>query len=107
MQYAYLDEDPVPAFIAEVKRMRSFAREQLANAETVADRDRETFVQISMSWNSGFQKITGDKVALLRNNSDGMGGSGGMGNGDGGKRWIVTKWNASRGSRFAGACRSN
>ncbi len=87
VQYAIFDEDPVPAFIAQIKRMRSHAREQLEKAHSEVDKEQVNAIQMEVGWNFGFKEVTADKLYLLTNTSN----SSMMSNAPGGKKWIVTK----------------
>jgi hypothetical protein len=82
VQFAMFDEDPIPAFMAEVKRMRPI-REKLPQSNSDSLRDAD----IVISWNAGFKKITGDMVGVLRNGAPHPAG----GFGAAAKKWVVTK----------------
>ena len=56
VQYSIFDEDPVPAFIAQVKRTRSHAREQLEKANSEVDKEQVNAVQMEVGWDLGFKE---------------------------------------------------
>ncbi len=85
VQYAIFDDDPVPAFIAQIKRMRSHAREQLEKAHSEVDKEQVNAIQMEVGWNVSFKKVSADKLYLLTSNASMMS------NAPGGKKWIVTK----------------
>jgi hypothetical protein len=83
VQFSMFDEDPIPAFIAEVKRMRRIDKKR---GQSISDNLREAAIVVS--WNAGFKKITGDQVGVLRNGAPHPAGGFGP---TGVKKWIVTK----------------
>ena len=90
VQYAVFDEDPLPAFTALVKRMSGHYRQQLKKADNEARREQLRAIQMTVGWNLGFKKVTGDKLYLLakgpRSSKTTL-----SSNSPGGKKWIVTK----------------
>lgn len=91
VQYAILDDDPMPAFTAQVKRMREHNRQQLEKADNEARREQLRVIQMTVAWDQGFKNVTGDKLYLLAKRPDGYSKTGMMSNAPGGKKWIVTK----------------
>ena len=90
VQHSLFDHDPVPAFIAQVKRSRSHVRERLDKAHTDVDKEQVNTVQMEVAWDLGFKEVTGDKVYLVKNALNS--GSQMMSNGPAmGKKWIVSK----------------
>ena len=87
IQYAILDKDPVPGFIARSKRMESYYRDRLAQAEGKAAKDLTRRSQMMVQWDLGFQDITADKLYLLTSVGQGSIGS----NGSAGWKWITSK----------------
>ncbi len=93
VQFAILDKDPVPDFIAHVQKMQSFSRRRLEKAASEARKEQLRAVDMTFSWDFGFEKVTGHDLAMLTNTGDPLSKSaaGIMSNGPGGKKWIVTK----------------
>lgn len=91
VQYAILDKDPVPDFIVQIKSMMNgFNLQQHANDEATKEQLRR--LQMTMAWDLGFKKVTGDELCLLTK-QPGMNFSGHstLSNGPAGTKWIVTK----------------
>jgi hypothetical protein len=90
--YALFDKDPVPGFIARVKRMPGLNREQLDKADTQARArmDQWHFIQMGVRWDIGFSEITGDKVNLLTQTPERRYTSI-ISTTPAGRKWIVTK----------------
>jgi hypothetical protein len=87
VQWAIFDEDPVPDFQARVERMQSYYRKRIEEAADADAKEMQRSVGMSVSWDLGFKKITGDQLYLLT-----AGGPHGISsNGPDGKKWIVTK----------------
>lgn len=89
VQWTVLDKDPIPGFYDRVKRMKGYYIERLAQAEDDTDKELNRSSQMTVSWDLGFEEVTGDKVYLLtraRKNSQGY-----SSNAPDGKKWIVTK----------------
>lgn len=94
VQYTILDHDPAPGYLAEVKRMQEFYRQQLEKADTEAWREQHRRAQMQVSWNAGFQDVSGDRLWLLVRHPDGGSRSYSnvmSSNGPAGKKWVVTK----------------
>jgi hypothetical protein len=87
VQYAILDDDPVPGFQAEVRRMQSYYRKQIATAPDEDKKELQRSISMTVSWDRGFKKITGDELYLLT--SDGNPGFGS--NRPEGRKWVVSK----------------
>lgn len=87
VQYSIFDEDPVPAFVAQVKRMAGHAREQLEKAHSEADKELVNAAQMEAAWNLGFKGVSGDKIYLIKNTSN----SSMTSSGNAGIKWFVTK----------------
>ena len=87
VQYAIFDADPVPALITQIKRTASYAREQLAKADSEVEREQINASQMEVAWDLGFKEVTGDKIYLIKNTSN----SSMTSNGTAGKKWFVTK----------------
>ena len=83
VQYAIFEKDPVPAFLAEIKRMQRFNRQELEKEATEAGKEDLRRIQMHISWDRGFKDITGDRLLLLATRSGGIFPAG--------KKWIVTK----------------
>lgn len=89
VQWTVLDEDPVPGFKERVEKMATFYRKRLRDAN---DPERAKIIrqsQMEVSWDLGFESVTGDKVYLLTsapNVSHSL-----SSNAPAGKKWIVTK----------------
>jgi hypothetical protein len=91
VQFAILDEDPVPAFTARVKQMRGHSHRQLAKADNEARREQLRAIQMTVGWDVGFKNVTGDNLHLLAKRPGGYSKTGMSSNRPGGKKWIVTK----------------
>ncbi len=89
VQYSYLDHDPTSEFIAQVKTMRGFNRMQLEKAIGETRKEQVRGIQMLVSWDFGFRKVTGDRLWLLTTRPRGSFGL--SSNGPAGKKWIVTK----------------
>jgi len=89
VQWTVFDKDPVPGFRARVKRMKGYDTERLERAEDDAEKELARSSGMMVSWDLGFEEVTGDKVYLLTrapNVSHGY-----SSNAPDGKKWIVTK----------------
>lgn len=92
VQFAILAEDPVPAFTAQVERMREHDRQQQKKAASEARREQLRAVAMEVYWDLGFKKVTGDGLYLLTKHPGRFtSGTVMSSNGPGGKKWIVTK----------------
>jgi beta-lactamase regulating signal transducer with metallopeptidase domain len=91
VQFVVLDEDPAPAFTAQLTRMREQNRQQLEKGNTGADREVLRAMQMTVAWNFGFKKVTGDNLHLLAKRPGGYSKTAMSSNRPGGKKWIVTK----------------
>src|SRR5208337_5268076 len=79
------------AFVAQVKRSKSFSRQQLDKAENDARKEQLRAIQMKVTWDLGFRKVTGDGLYLLTKLPGNFSATGLSSNGPGGKKWIVTK----------------
>lgn len=89
VQFAILDEDPLPAFNAEIKRMHDYYHDREQQAENERLKKIQRTSAMTVSWDAGFRKVPGNELYLLTGgaaNSHMM-----SSNGRGGKKWIVTK----------------
>jgi type II secretory pathway component GspD/PulD (secretin) len=94
VQWAVMDEDPVPGFTARVDRMRSYYRGQIDKAQNEQEKDIARSAGMTVSWDLSFKEVKGDRLYLLtsepetslRRTSHGF-----SSNGPDGKKWIVTK----------------
>ncbi len=92
VQYAILDKDPVPAFMARVERMRTFTGQQLERAGNEARKEQLHAIQMQVSWDLGFREVTGDRLYLLAKRPDRrFSRHSNQSNAPAGKKWIVTK----------------
>ena len=89
VQFTYFDKDPVPAFIAETKRMKSYSRQQLDKADNEAKKEQLNAIQMKVWWDIGFKEVTGDSLWLLTGPN--FGSTTISSNAPGGKKWIATK----------------
>jgi hypothetical protein len=82
VQFAIMDQDPVPGFTARIKRVRHLWKTQL--------RQTKDEHKMMAAWDSGFRQVTGDRLYLL---TSGVLSSpcGVCSNGADGKKWLVTK----------------
>ena len=76
VQFAILDKDPVPDFIAHVQKMQSFSRRRLEKAASEARKEQLRAVDMTFSWDFGFEKVTGHDLAMLTNTGDPLSKSG-------------------------------
>ena len=94
VQFAVIDSDPVPGYIARVKRSREYVRRQLEKAGNEARREALQFIQMEVYWDQGFRAVHGDHLSLLIQHSDKDfpgSGTGIRSNAPAGKKWVVTK----------------
>lgn len=89
VQWAVLDEDPVPAFRARIKEMRTHYRKRLERAEDEVKKELVRSSQMTATWDLGFKKVTGDQLYLLTS-APSVSHSFSSNEPDG-KKWIVTK----------------
>lgn len=78
IQYAILDEDPVPIYKANLEKLKS-------NEKCSEDLS----ISLVVSWNSIFRKVSGDEVTLLSPKSENQFSM--RSNEPGGKKWLITK----------------
>lgn len=89
VQWAIFDSDPLPGFENRIRSMRDYMEKRLQSIDDPAMEKKERDVLKKVSWDKGFQRITGDLVNLLTtapNTSYGM-----SSNAPAGKKWIVSK----------------
>jgi len=91
VQYAVLDEDPVPSFMTQVQRMRDFHRQQLAKADDEARKVQLRAIQMAVDWDQGFRTVTGDQLYLLTQRPGAPYSTVLSSNASAGRKWIVTK----------------
>ena len=89
VQWTVLDEDPVPAFMARVKKSQDRIQEQLDRTDDEFQKEIVQASQMTVHWDIGFRGVTGDKVYLLTA-APGVTHSLSS-NSQTGKKWIVTK----------------
>lgn len=89
VQFAIFDTDPVPAFQASLKKLKTYHQAELERAEGEKKRNqiRRSFLEVH--WNMGFRAITGDRVNLLISAPDVTQSI--VANSKQGKKWLVTK----------------
>jgi hypothetical protein len=87
VQFAIFDEDPVPGFRARLKKMQTYLQEQLLRTENKAKKELARSSLMSVNWDLGFKRVTGDKLYLLKSAPFTSMTS----NSPAGKKWIVTK----------------
>jgi len=87
VQWAIFDNDPVPAFKAQIQKMQWIYQEQLRGAENEAAREDTRKGWMTIQWDSGFKGIPGDCLCLLTSDNPPPIES----NEPDGKKWIVTK----------------
>ncbi len=99
VQFAVLDHDPVPGYVAELKRMQSFYRPQLEKVDTEAWKEQQRRSQMQVSWDAaGFQDVAGVNLGLLvGRQGNRFWGVTRSSNGPGGKKWVVTKAEGAEG----------
>ena len=78
IQYAILDEDPMPIYKANLEKLKS-------NEKNSADLS----ITLAVSWDSIFRKVSGDEVALLSPKSENQFSM--RSNKPGGEKWLITK----------------
>lgn len=89
LQWTVFDKDPVPVFHARLEKMKGYYLKRLEGAEDDADKELNRSTQMTVSWDLGFEEVTGDKVYLLtRAHKVSHSFSS---NAPDGKKWIVTK----------------
>ena len=64
VQFAILDKDPVPDFIATIKRMKKNSLKQLEKADNKARKEQLNDITMIVSWDSGFKNVSGDRLYL-------------------------------------------
>ena len=89
VQFAFFDEDPIPAFFAEIKRMPRSLRKEWNQPNSDGLQETVNAAPIELYWDRGFREITGDRVGLLQNGFPKP--VGGFYSGAVGKKWVVTK----------------
>jgi len=89
VQWTVFDKNPVPGFRDRVRRMKAFYTEQLEQAEDANEKEIVRSSMMTVSWDLGFEEVTGDKLYLLTK-ARGVSHSYGS-NAPDGKKWIVTK----------------
>ena len=92
VQFAILDKDPVPDFIAQAKNMQYYDRQQLKKADNEARKEQVREIQMISTWDGGFRKVTGNCLGVLTK----LPNAGLFTNyvscgGPAGKKWIATK----------------
>lgn len=66
VQFALIDKDPVPAFIAKVKKMRgNYLSSQSAIKNNEKQQELIRAIQMAVTWDIGFREVTGDRLSLL------------------------------------------
>jgi hypothetical protein len=91
VQWALLDEDPVPAFHASVKRMQDFNRQQLDRAAGDPQKEIARNAAMAVPWDLGFKVVTGDHLHLLTSMPGASHATALTSSLPGGKKWIATK----------------
>ena len=89
VQWTVFDTDPVPGFHARLEKMKGYYLERLEGAKDDIDKELNRSSQMRVSWDLGFEEVTGDKVYLLTR-ARGVSHSFSSDAPDG-KKWIVTK----------------
>lgn len=90
VQYTVFDKDPVPGYIAQVKRSQNVNRQQLSQAADDASRDQFRVVQMDVAWDRGFKEVTGDDLWLAKKTSESSSNTL-TSNSPDGKKWVATK----------------
>ncbi len=88
VQWAIVDENPLPDFIQRLEKNRRGLATR-ANAASARQRDTVRCAQISANWDIGFRKITADNLYLLTPAPRGTFSF--MANTPPGEKWFVTK----------------
>ncbi len=86
VQYAVLDKDPVPGYIAQIKLLRKFHNQQLEQADTKTMERPGGVAQMKTDWDNGFKDVTGENLYLLTKKGTEL-----SSNGPVGQKWVVTR----------------
>ncbi len=78
IQYAIVNEDPLPMFKANLAFLRSNPK-----------LNDDILINLQVAWDAIFKKVTGEKVGLLPPNSENEFSMGS--NEPGGQKWVITK----------------
>ena len=65
VQFAVLDNDPVPAYAAQVKKKKSYSLQELAKADNDARKRQRRDGLMAVWWDIGFREVTADNLWLL------------------------------------------
>ncbi len=85
VQYAILDEDPIPRFEKRVQIVKDFYRKNMEEAKDEKERQMWFHSGMRVSWNDCFEVVTGAMLFLLTDDA------GYSTTGPAGKKWIATK----------------
>jgi beta-lactamase regulating signal transducer with metallopeptidase domain len=92
VQYTTFDKDPVPDFIAQLKKMQGYYVGELAKAIDEARKEQVKGIQARVAWDCGFRQVKGDSIWMLAGRSGSKGPCTTLSsNSNAGKKWIVTK----------------
>jgi hypothetical protein len=86
VQYAILDQDPVPAYISQVKLLRPEFKQQIEQADSKSWKEVARLAQMRAAWDMGFKDITGANLYLLTKKGSNL-----SSNGRAGQKWVVTR----------------
>ena len=96
VQWAIFNEDPVPEFKDRIRRYRGGYEKQIKGSKNERRMREIRSARITVDWDRGFRKVSGDKVYMLTGeplHSQGYSDDGGDG-----EKWIVTKTVSVRGT---------
>jgi len=89
VQWSLFEENPVPGYVDRLGKSEPIHRQQLERANSQIEKQAVNVAQMTVGWNLGFRKVTGDKVYLLTSGQNVQHSL--SSNSSDGKKWLVSK----------------